>query len=95
MQKTGQNLQTTDSFNIPVLSELFMDEYTKVGSKKVIANIEKLISYQDTEAHLGTIYKASNWSAVNVSASNKTWGNRQRNIEQSTASKVRWQYQIK
>ena len=58
--------------------------------------IETLISYQDTESHFGTIYKASNWTAVNQSKEGQTWGDsRVRNQPQSTAAKVRWEYKIK
>lgn len=58
--------------------------------------IETLISYQDTDAHLGTIYKASNWIAVNVSKAGMTWTNREnRKPDQSTAAKIRWEYKLK
>jgi len=63
--------------------------------KKDIHGIKKLISYQDTEVHHGTIYKASNWIAV---AENKgaDWSTskRKRNKVQSIASKVRWEYEL-
>jgi hypothetical protein len=68
--------------------------------RKHIANnmtdIALLISYQDTEVHLGTIYKADNW--LNVAESpGMEWNtdSRKRNEEQSTAVKVRWEYKIK
>ena len=58
--------------------------------------IETLISYQDTEAHFGTIYKAANWIATNVSQAGLSWANsRERNSDQSKAAKVRWEYKIK
>ena len=63
---------------------------------KEMPHITLLVSYQDTEVHAGTIYKASGWKAV---AQNKgtSWTNeqRQRNKEQSLADKVRWEYRIK
>jgi hypothetical protein len=55
--------------------------------------IETLISYQDSEVHYGTIYKADNW--VNTSISQTTeWAvnGRNRASAQSTAPKMRWEY---
>ena len=63
--------------------------------KSKFPNIKKLISYQDTAVHNGTIYKASNWiKAVDVPLIN--WDNkwRKRNKLQSTAKKIRWEYSI-
>ena len=59
-------------------------------------DIGLLISYQDTEVHLGTIYKADNWSAVNETKGT-SWSTdyRVRNLEQSLANKIRWEYKIK
>jgi hypothetical protein len=62
---------------------------------KEMPHITILISYQDTDVHVGTIYRASGWTAV---AQNKgtSWTNdtRQRNQEQSLADKVRWEYRL-
>lgn len=64
---------------------------TKVIKNKFPA-INKLISYQDTEVHAGTIYKASNWIIGNksngISWTTKT---RKRNKEQTIAPKIRWE----
>lgn len=59
-------------------------------------DINRLISYQDTEVHLGTIYKASNW-VVGGKSAGIPWSteNRIRNVEQSLARKVRWEHPIK
>ena len=59
-------------------------------------DVIRLISYQDTEVHIGTIYKASGWSAVSQSKG-MSWTSktRVRNKEQSMAEKVRWELQIK
>lgn len=55
----------------------------------------KLISYQDKEVHLGTIYKASNWTAASdVRLLDWSHSKRKRNALQSTAPKVRWEYNI-
>ncbi len=59
-------------------------------------DVSWFVSYQDTEVHAGTIYKASGWKligeSVGVSWSNK---NRVRNKEQSMATKARWELQIR
>lgn len=56
----------------------------------------RLISYQDTAVHFGTIYKAANWTMANVQEEEVKWdGPRKRNQEQSTAPKARWEMQIK
>jgi hypothetical protein len=50
-----------------------------------------LVSYQDTEVHRGTIYKAAGWKqdAINTNVE-WTCGVRKRSTPQSTAPKVRW-----
>jgi len=59
-------------------------------------HITMLISYQDTDVHAGTIYRASGWK---VAAQNKgtswTTNTRQRSKEQSLANKIRWEYRLK
>jgi len=70
----------------------FMRSYIKDNLK----DIALLVSYQDTEVHLGTIYKADNWKPASVSQG-ASWSTdeRQRNPDQSLADKVRWEYAIK
>ena len=59
-------------------------------------HINLLISYQDTECHEGTIYKASGWKNVNKSRGHSwTCKTRKRNKEQSLSDKVRWEYGMK
>lgn len=59
--------------------------------KKHRPTLTKLISYQDTEVHTGTIYKASGWVAeYETKFSSWTRNKRQRNDEQSKAAKIRW-----
>jgi hypothetical protein len=57
--------------------------------------ITLLVSYQDTEVHKGTIYKAAGWqpgqSTDGVSWSSET---RERNKEQTLAPKIRWDLRI-
>jgi len=71
-----------------------ISKMVKVITKDLIA-IDRLISYQDTEVHRGTIYKAANWIPV-VTSKGTSWTNdtRKRNTEQSIADKVRWEYYI-
>lgn len=58
--------------------------------KKKMPEITRLISYQDTEVHTGTIYKASGWHIGNETAF-VDWNNRDRNLPQSKANKIRWE----
>ena len=63
--------------------------------KQKFPQVKRLISYQDTAVHNGTIYKASNWiKAVDVPLIN--WDNkwRKRNKLQSNSKKIRWEYII-
>lgn len=67
--------------------------------RKMIARefqeVKRLISYQDTDIHLGTIYKASGWKPANKTKyTSWTTDSRERNDEQTKADKVRWEYQI-
>lgn len=61
-------------------------------------DILRLISYQDTEVHKGTIYKAAGWNAALVSEY-RAWtnanGRRPQKSVQSEAAKVRWEYTLR
>lgn len=61
--------------------------------RKRLPSIPKLISYQDTEVHAGTIYKASGWIAAHTSRGDTWQGrkNRPRSVEQTTSPKIRWE----
>ncbi len=61
--------------------------------KKRFPEIIRLISYQDTEAHLGTIYKASGWHIASEGKTFTDWttDSRKRNLAQSEAPKIRWE----
>jgi hypothetical protein len=57
--------------------------------------VDKLISYQDTQVHKGTIYKASNWIAAKETEY-KPWNkSRKRSESQSDSNKIRWEFNIK
>ena len=69
---------------------------------KMIKNIKvkfpevtKLVSYQDTEVHTGTIYAAANWKKDHISKGAE-WSvpSRPRPKAQSTADKIRWVYDL-
>ena len=68
--------------------------------KKKLPTIEKVISYQDTEVHKGTIYKASGWKIGRITkASEVRWGKlnkdgsgRKRNPIVAVGDKIRWEY---
>jgi len=57
--------------------------------------IIKLVSYQDNEVHLGTIYKASNWKEYGqTSLFDWNVNGRKRNKLQSESNKTRWEYYL-
>ena len=63
--------------------------------QREMPHITLLVSYQDTDVHAGTIYKASGWTAASQNKGT-SWTNekRTRNVEQSLADKIRWEYRI-
>lgn len=64
--------------------------------KERFEDIRLLISYQDTDVHAGTIYSASSWTKA-AKSDGLLWNTtkRKRNVEQTTAPKIRWEKQIK
>ena len=64
--------------------------------RKRLPHITLLLSYQDTEVHQGTIYKASGWYFASK-GKGTSWTNnkRKRNKEQSLSDKVRWEFRLK
>ena len=54
---------------------------------------KRLISYQDTEVHDGTIYRAAGWTPCVQSSSARIWNmpNRYRKKTQTAAPKIRWE----
>lgn len=63
---------------------------------KEMPHITLLLSYQDTEVHSGTIYKASGWKFASKNKGT-SWTNesRKRNKEQSLSDKVRWEFRLR
>ena len=68
----------------------------RLDIKKRFPNVTRLISYQDTEVHQGTIYKAAGWISTAVS-DGISWSvtGRKRNTDQTTATKVRWEFELR
>jgi len=62
--------------------------------KSRFPEVSRLVSYQDTEVHTGTIYAAANWVSDSIN-SGTDWNNRKRNKPQSTAAKKRWVYALR
>lgn len=63
--------------------------------RKRFPAVTRLVSYQDTGVHTGTIYAASNWTKDTVSE-NASWNEtRVRNKEQSLSPKQRWIFDLK
>jgi hypothetical protein len=63
--------------------------------KRILARwpeIVRLVSYQDTSVHHGTIYKAGGWQSV-AQTRYRPWGHaaRTRAQSQTTAKKIRWE----
>ena len=70
-----------------------MSKWIKVN----MPHIYKLISYQDTGVHSGTIYKASGWQIASKCkfVSWSVHSKRPGKIQQSMAPKIRWEKQIR
>ena len=67
---------------------------TKLVAKK-FPDIKRLISYQDTAVHKGTIYKASGWKKANETKfASWTTTKRKRNKDQATGKKIRWEKEV-
>jgi hypothetical protein len=74
----------------------FMLSRMRKAIKGDMPEIKRLISYQDTGAHQGTIYKAAGWLAT-CKSEYVSWehhSKRPGSMEQSTADKVRWECAI-
>ena len=68
----------------------------KLLIQRAMPDVSWFVSYQDTEVHNGTIYKAAGWDLIGQSAG-VSWSNKSRirNKEQSMATKARWELQIR
>jgi hypothetical protein len=71
--------------------------------RKLFPSVSRLISYQDCEAHAGTIYKASGWKPAENYVSRKrgwkattSWASRfrQGRTDQSVSPRMRWELKL-
>jgi len=63
--------------------------------RRTLPEIKVLISYQDTDVHTGTIYKASGWMIGKFSGDDKIrWHTRKNRTVQSYARKIRWELEL-
>ena len=65
--------------------------------QKELPEVCRLISYQATDVHSGTIYKAANWTATNRQEKYAGWDHRGegRRVGQNQSEKVRWELQVR
>lgn len=65
--------------------------------RQELPDVCRLLSYQVTDLHSGTIYKAANWTPTNRQDSYQDWttGTRKRKPGQNLSPKVRWELQIR
>ncbi len=70
--------------------------WMKRDIKKRFPDLVKLVSYQDTEVHLGTIYKSAGWDQIAPATTNTEWNcpSRPRVASQSSAPKLRWEVSL-
>lgn len=63
--------------------------------KKRFPDVPRLVSYQDTAVHTGTIYKAAGWKATAINKDGE-WNrpNRFRKDAQSASAKQRWELDL-
>ena len=71
---------------------------------KLRPDINRFISYQDTEHHKGTIYRAAGWMPVDMKSSPVNWGgasqtktppSRERKTKILKAPKIRWERKLR
>ena len=87
----------SDNNRVKNLTDISIEDFSKMikDIKSRFPDVTMLVSYQDTEVHKGTIYKAANWK-LDVVSKFQEWSNdkRKRNALQSKADKIRWTYPI-
>jgi hypothetical protein len=55
---------------------------------------KRLISYQDADAHYGTIYKADNWRKVYDMQTSHSWTNRSGRTGTERRHRIKWEYHL-
>ena len=98
--KNGNNIlelrRLAISSDAPFNTATRMLKVMRLDISKRFQNVSRLISYQDTEVHQGTIYKAAGWTST-ATSDGISWSvtGRKRNADQTTAQKVRWEFVIR
>ena len=67
-----------------------MREYVKVNCPQ----FTRMISYQDIDAHRGTIYKADNWKLVYEKTETASWTNRPNRQGNERKHRAKWEHSI-
>jgi hypothetical protein len=75
--------------------------------RKNLPGAERLISYQDTELHTGTIYRAAGWKPMfttverirdrnpNRIGTNRAYRSNINGVDRDSVSKIRWEFNLK
>lgn len=81
------------SDNAPKNTASNMISWMKKDIKKRFPELVKLVSYQDTGVHHGTIYKASGWTKSESASTLVDWNvnGRERKATQADSPKIRWE----
>jgi hypothetical protein len=76
--------------------------WMKRDIKKKMPEVTRLISYQDTAVHSGTIYKAAGWNLIHSGGSSVDWSHHYKIMGcksishlQSSAPKNRWELELR
>lgn len=79
----------------PKLTASRMLRIMRLLIKRRMPDLKKLISYQDTGAHDGTIYKAAGWKEANLDRGGE-WNrpSRYSSPTQAATPKIRWEYAL-
>lgn len=77
--------------NHPYNSATFFSGKMRRWIRENMPSVERLISYQDLDAHLGTFYKADNWMLVfEQENGSKSWTNRLGRKSSERRRKAKW-----
>lgn len=60
--------------------------------RRDLPEVDRLISYQDADAHVGTIYKADNWHLIYADQQHShSWGNREGRLANERRRRSKWE----
>jgi hypothetical protein len=87
--------------NAPKNTASRMLKIMRLMIRKDLPDIVRLISYQDTDVHNGTIYNAAGWKPIETFKSGNNWNTNARKRDPQTSGKdgrasvkIRWEYQL-